>query len=314
MRICQLQTRGWLLTLVIASCLAVDEGKALTTCPDPPNRVSVTVMATVTFDPATQLHLYQYEVASDAASAQPIDRTALDFEPPIQDIMSPRGWTAGPFDDRNTLGWHAFENVEPAPGDPDTGDVLPPLFPITPGTAMTGFAFKSPNPPGTVKFYATGFTPLPSAPGEMEVEQQLEACPSIAGSFFDLAVSGTTQGPVKAPSVVAIAIDIKPGSAPNSINPASKGVLPVAILTTSSFDAASVDLGTVRFGPGQAQEAHGTEHSEDVDGDGDTDLVLHFATQDTGIHCGDTEATLTGRTISGQPIQGTDAIATVSCK
>jgi hypothetical protein len=118
----------------------------------------------------------------------------------------------------------------------------------------------------------------------MEVEQQLEACPSIAGSFFDLAVSGTTQGPVKAPSVVAIAIDIKPGSAPNSINPASKGVLPVAILTTSSFDAASVDLGTVRFGAGQAQEAHGTEHSEDVDGDGDTDPVLHFATQDTGIH------------------------------
>jgi hypothetical protein len=143
----------------------VDEGKALTTCPDPPNRVSVTVTATVTFDPATQLHLSQYEVTSEAASAQPIDRTALDFEPPIQDIMSPRGWTAGPFDDRNTIGWHAFENVEPAPGDPDTGDVLPPLFPITPGTAMTGFVFKSPTPPGNRKVLRHRVHPAPLGAG-----------------------------------------------------------------------------------------------------------------------------------------------------
>jgi hypothetical protein len=36
-------------------------------------------------------------------------------------------------------------------------------------------------------------------------------------------------------------------------------------------------------------------------------------TQDTGIQCGDTEASLTGQTYGGQDITGTDAIQTVGC-
>jgi hypothetical protein len=38
-----------------------------------------------------------------------------------------------------------------------------------------------------------------------------------------------------------VSIDIKPGSAPNSINPRSRGVIPVAILTTDTFDALDID-------------------------------------------------------------------------
>lgn len=115
-----------------------------------------------------------------------------------------------------------------------------------------------------------------------------------------------------------VSLDIKPGSFPNSINPSSRGRIPVAILTTDAgdnedtFDATTVDPLTVRFGPDGAEAAH---HSlEDVDGDGDSDLVLHFSIQDTGIQCGDVSATLTGETFDGQAIQGTDAIRTVGCK
>ena len=113
---------------------------------------------------------------------------------------------------------------------------------------------------------------------------------------------------------ITVAIDIKPGSFPNSINPKSKGVIPVAILTTATFDATTVDPTTVLFG------ATGTEavpvHSalEDVDGDGDTDMILHFNSQATEIQCGDTSASLTGETLDGQMIQGSDAINTVGCK
>ncbi len=43
-------------------------------------------------------------------------------------------------------------------------------------------------------------------------------------------------------------------------------------------------------------------------------MILHFRTQDTRIECVDTEATLTGETIDGQQIKGTDSIRTVGCK
>ena len=42
------------------------------------------------------------------------------------------------------------------------------------------------------------------------------------------------------PLVVAVAIDIKPGGVPNSINLGSNGKVPVAILSTATFDARTV--------------------------------------------------------------------------
>ena len=60
--------------------------------------------------------------------------------------------------------------------------------------------------------------------------------------------------------------------------------------------------------------SHTSAHIEDVDSDGDLDLVLHFPTQETGIVCGDTEAFLSGKTFDGTPIGGaSDTIATVGC-
>jgi len=111
----------------------------------------------------------------------------------------------------------------------------------------------------------------------------------------------------------AIAVDIKPGSPVNSVNPRSKGKIPVAILTTADFDATSVDPATVTFGPAGAAIAHAHGHVSDVDSDGDLDLLLHFKTQETGIACGDTIARLTGATWSGDPIEGSDSIVTVGC-
>ena len=106
-------------------------------------------------------------------------------------------------------------------------------------------------------------------------------------------------------------IDIKPGSDTNSVNLKSNGVIPVAILTTPSFDATQVDVSTIKFGSSQATETHGKGHFEDIDNDGDTDLVLHFKTQETGIQDTDTQACLTGITLSGVPIQGCNSIQIV---
>jgi hypothetical protein len=109
-----------------------------------------------------------------------------------------------------------------------------------------------------------------------------------------------------------VMVDIKPGGYPNAINPGSSGVIPVAVLSSASFDATSIDSATVRFGAGQAEPL--ASSVEDANGDGVKDLVFHFATQQSGVQCGDTAAFLVGQTTSLQPIVGSDSIQTVGCK
>ncbi|MFQ5932184.1 MAG: hypothetical protein ACE5MM_07235 [Nitrospiraceae bacterium] len=117
--------------------------------------------------------------------------------------------------------------------------------------------------------------------------------------------------------VIPVDIDIKPGSDPNSINCESPGgVIAVAILTTDDFDATTVDHTTVEFGPSGAKEIHSNKqgvkrHEADVDGDGDIDLVLHFRFGETGLTCDSTDATLTGSTFGGIPIEGSDSVRMV---
>ena len=109
-------------------------------------------------------------------------------------------------------------------------------------------------------------------------------------------------------TTLVVDVDIKPGSNTNPINLKSNGNIPVAILTTSTFDASSIDPLSVQFGPDGAFEVHAKGHIEDVNGDGLNDMVLHFKTKDTGIEVGDTEACLTGSTLAGDDIEGCDSI------
>ena len=108
-------------------------------------------------------------------------------------------------------------------------------------------------------------------------------------------------------------IDIKPGSDPNGVNPRSKGVIPVAVLGSEDFDATQVDFTTVAFGPGGAAPVH-DGHVEDVNSDGFADMVFHFKIAETGIACGDIDATLTGESSGGDPFEATDAVKTAGCK
>jgi hypothetical protein len=78
----------------------------------------------------------------------------------------------------------------------------------------------------------------------------------------------------------------------------------VAVLATDDFDASSIDPTTVRFA--DAQMVRRT--LEDVDSDGDLDMLFHFKTQDLELTQDSTEATLIGETNIGQSIEGTDTV------
>lgn len=109
-------------------------------------------------------------------------------------------------------------------------------------------------------------------------------------------------------------IDIKLGSDRNPLNcRAENAVITVAILTSDTRDATTIDHTTVIFEGATETHVHKktgepTRHVKDVDGDGDTDLVLHFRLGDTALICDSTEAVLLGRTFEGEPIAGADYV------
>lgn len=113
------------------------------------------------------------------------------------------------------------------------------------------------------------------------------------------------------PRKITVDVDVKPGSDVNPINPMSKGVIPVAVLGSDSFDVANVDSTTLVFGPDRAVPSHPVGgHFQDVNDDGFTDLLSHYRTQETGIAFGVTEACVTGDTYDGTPFEGCDSINT----
>jgi len=118
-------------------------------------------------------------------------------------------------------------------------------------------------------------------------------------------------GPEYAPSI-EVDLDIKPGSEPNAVNPLARGILPVAILGSDTFDVADVDSTTLAFGPGEAAPLHSSGgHAEDVNDDGYIDWVSHYRIEEVAVAAGDTELCLTGETLDGIPFEGCDAIVTV---
>jgi hypothetical protein len=113
---------------------------------------------------------------------------------------------------------------------------------------------------------------------------------------------------------LTVSIDIKPGDPNNTINLKSNGKVDVAILSSVTFDATSVDPSTVRLaGAYVATQGKGAPMISfaDVNGDHRLDLVLRFETQDLQLTKTDTQAVLKGQTFGGQLIRGTDSIRIV---
>lgn len=114
---------------------------------------------------------------------------------------------------------------------------------------------------------------------------------------------------VMAKAKLRVSIDIKPGSDPNSINPRSEGKIPVAILSTPSFDASAlVDLTSLTFGRTGDEQSLVKVGVEDVNGDGLLDVVAHFDTIKAAFQPGDVVGYLKGVTLDGIPIIGIDYV------
>lgn len=184
-----------------------------------------------------------------------------------------------------------------------------------------GITVSPDSPLAVVTVYGTNF----GGDGDFSVPGQVsftEGAGTLTGKYEDgndinLMLMSDVPIFLAAPGggVTQVAIDIKPGSDLNPINPGSNGLIPVAILTTDDFDAADVNSATVTLAGAEVAVRGKAEklmaRLEDVDGDGDLDLLVQVETQSDGALWESGTVTLTGKTYDGQDIEGTDEVIIV---
>jgi hypothetical protein len=248
-------------------------------------------------------------LANGAAANQEISDLAIDTAGTISNVQSPPGWSHGLVKKRSNVHW-AATLVNDDPNAIDDSGIPPGVAQVKPGSSVAGFSFQSTKPPGPVKYFTRGYVNV-LFDTEVNAENALTDCPVSVGNFFNIALVGTTTGPV---NFVPVNIAIKPMAVPPvPVNPGENGVTPVAILSTPTFDAGTINPASLSFGTGGATAQKGQGHLEDVNNDGLPDLVVQFPSQKIGARCNDTALFLTGSTFSGTPIQGSEAIQTVGC-
>jgi hypothetical protein len=108
--------------------------------------------------------------------------------------------------------------------------------------------------------------------------------------------------------LINVNIDIKPRAYPNTINLTSKGTIRVAILTTTDFDANTVDPSSIIFADASAIDWT----MRDVNRDRKVDMVLNFKIQDLNLNSSSTVGILTGETVTGMAIEGSDSLVIVT--
>lgn len=113
-------------------------------------------------------------------------------------------------------------------------------------------------------------------------------------------------------AIYSLAIEAALSIRPRRVNPDSRGFIRVDLLSNEDFDPLQVDIGSIRFGPGDARVSR--YRVRDVNRDGVADLRLRFQMRSAEISCGDNEVQLRGETYAGQPVIADGSVRTIRCK
>jgi hypothetical protein len=143
---------------------------------------------------------------------------------------------------------------------------------------------------------------------EIDADQDPSAGDDITFTLPDF--TGSIAFKLYPVGALPVTIDVIPAGTQNRINMTAPLPLyvPVAIMNTANFDVTTVDVSSMRFGPGSAAPV--AHMYPDTDGDGNPDaLLMRFLKADTGFSCrGIQPGDVTGETVTGRTITGTDTV------
>lgn len=107
--------------------------------------------------------------------------------------------------------------------------------------------------------------------------------------------------------LLVVQIDVSPGRIRHLLNLRSRSAVPVAVLSTPTFDAASIRAETVVFAGARPLRWS----TEDVNHDGCCDVVYQFRPRDLALTGRSSHATLTAMTQDWQDVEGTGAVRVI---
>lgn len=158
------------------------------------NSPTLNTQVQVSQDPATRLYLYNYTFTNDSSSTSQVSAIQLLVNHSVVlDVKAPHGWTSQMWLDGAAIAFAATEVGSLPPGFVDDGQLVPSPFQITPGQTLSGFSFRSPDPPSNIEILAQGFQLLPL------IDENSSTNP---GGLAENSFKGLVQGPVSSASVI----------------------------------------------------------------------------------------------------------------
>lgn len=116
----------------------------------PATKIKPEVGVVFSFDAATGLTTYKFQISNGKGSKQELYQLAVKVIPPAENIQTPDGWyVLGPSPPTSVVNWFQMRG-----GTLVNGLVQP--RGLLPGQIQGGFSFQSPNLPGVVRVYLRG--------------------------------------------------------------------------------------------------------------------------------------------------------------
>ncbi|MBI3555080.1 MAG: hypothetical protein HY074_02300 [Deltaproteobacteria bacterium] len=309
-------------------------------CTTPPTSIDAAVSSSASYDANNKLYTYSYKLQNSKTSMLSIERFIVPTYSNPNSSTTPANWWGRYMDEGwPRMNWSTYLSHPPgvkAPA-PTTSGYRPKYFALKPGDSLNGFSFQSPNPPGVGMFFVEGDTPPPTSTPTATDDEPEPNCPGwvTSGGKLENMVTGMTQAPA-APNTISVVIRMRSSDGNSGVgpfDPARPGAnVTVIVQSSKTFDAATVDVSSIKFGPGKAvpissklvpsngqssdSEAEDWEKSASPGKAGDQakNLFLSFDARSIGVRCIDHALFLTGKTTNGKAIIGGKQIILNGCK